>query len=129
MRILVLIHEYPPVGGGGGRVAQDLCQGFVQHGHEVCVLTAQCGDLPAQEDQDGIQIMRINSWRREPFRADLRAMAGYVLGKLGRIPEVGDIIQSDGVSLTVLAMDGLRIARLSLERLPPFADSDVPHLA
>jgi glycosyltransferase involved in cell wall biosynthesis len=84
MRILVLIHEYPPVGGGGGRVAQDLCQGFVQHGHEVCVLTAQCGDLPAQEDQDGIQIMRLNSWRREPFRADLRAMAGYVLAAVAK---------------------------------------------
>ena len=84
MRILVLIHEYPPVGGGGGRVAQDLCQGFVQHGHEVRVLTAQCGGLPAQEDQDGIQIIRLNSWRREPFRADLRAMAGYVLAAVAK---------------------------------------------
>ncbi len=84
MRILVLIHEYPPVGGGGGRVAQDLCQGFVQHGHEVRVLTAQCGDLPAQENQDGIEIMRLNSGRREPYRADLRTMAGYVLAAVAK---------------------------------------------
>lgn len=57
---------------------------------------------------------------------DYNTMAGYVLGKLGRIPEVGDILQSDDVSLTVLAMDGLRIARLSLERLSPPADPATP---
>ncbi len=40
MRILVLIHEYPPIGGGGGRVAQDLCLGLAKLGYEITVLTA-----------------------------------------------------------------------------------------
>lgn len=82
MRILVLIHEYPPVGGGGGRVAQDLCRRLVAAGHEIHLLTAQCDDLPRFEQQDGIVIERLASWRREMFRADLRAMMGYVLSSL-----------------------------------------------
>lgn len=41
-------------------------------------------------------------------------IAGYVLGKLGRIPRVGDSVEADGVRLRVESMDGLRIARLSL---------------
>lgn len=78
MRILVLTHEYPPVGGGGGRVAQDICEGLVQRGHELTVLTAQCGDLPEKEIQGGLRVVRIASGRRQPFRADMRAMLGYV---------------------------------------------------
>jgi putative hemolysin len=48
-------------------------------------------------------------------------IAGFVLGGLGRIPKVGDLIERDGVSLRVESMDGLRIASISL--LPPVAKS------
>lgn len=78
MRILVLTHEYPPVGGGGGRVAQDICTGLAQRGHEITILTAQCDDLPEKEVQDSLRLVRIKSGRRQPFRADMRAMLGYV---------------------------------------------------
>ncbi len=41
-------------------------------------------------------------------------IAGYMLGKLGRIPKPKDTVESDGIRLQVESMDGLRIARLSL---------------
>lgn len=82
MKILVLIHEYPPVGGGGGRVAQDICHGMVERGHEMTVLTAHLKDLPKEEITDGIRVLRIPSLRREAFRADLKSMGGYVLSGL-----------------------------------------------
>ncbi len=44
-------------------------------------------------------------------------IAGYFLGKLGRIPKIGDAVESGGVQLKVESMDGLRIAQLSLFRL------------
>lgn len=44
-------------------------------------------------------------------------IAGYFLGKLGHIPKTGDVVESGGVQLKVETMDGLRIARLSLQRL------------
>lgn len=46
-------------------------------------------------------------------------IAGYVLGKLDRIPQVGDVIEDRElkVSIRVDEMDGKRIERLSLKRL------------
>jgi CBS domain containing-hemolysin-like protein len=44
-------------------------------------------------------------------------IAGYVLGKLGRIPRPHEIIDGEGVRLKVEAMDGLRISKLLLTRL------------
>lgn len=82
MKILVLTHEYPPVGGGGGQVAQDICLGMVELGHEVTVLTAHLAGLPKEEVADGIHVLRIPSLRREAFRADLKAMGGYVFSGL-----------------------------------------------
>ena len=82
MKILVLIHEFPPVGGGGGRVAQDICRGMVARGYEVTVLTAHLKGLPREEDMDGVRVLRLPSLRREAFRADLKAMGGYVLSGL-----------------------------------------------
>lgn len=41
-------------------------------------------------------------------------IAGFVLGRLGRMAQVGDTIDVDGIRLKVEALDGLRIARLSL---------------
>jgi putative hemolysin len=44
-------------------------------------------------------------------------IAGYFLGRLRRIPIVGDVAEADGIRLQVEAMDGMRISRLSLVRL------------
>ena len=45
-------------------------------------------------------------------------IAGYVLGKLGQIPKEKDSVEGDNVRLQVESMDGLRISRLSVTRLP-----------
>jgi CBS domain containing-hemolysin-like protein len=44
-------------------------------------------------------------------------IAGYFLGKIGRIPEAGDMIESDGVRLRIESMDALRIDVIHLTRL------------
>jgi putative hemolysin len=46
-------------------------------------------------------------------------IAGYLMGKLDRIPRVGDMVEDrqQQVSLRVEAMDGMRIDRISLKRL------------
>jgi CBS domain containing-hemolysin-like protein len=41
-------------------------------------------------------------------------IAGYFLGKIGRIPKIKDSVEEDGMRIQVEAMDGLRIDRLSL---------------
>jgi putative hemolysin len=42
-------------------------------------------------------------------------IAGYFLGCINRIPTKGDVIEKDGVRMTVEAMDAMRIERLTLE--------------
>ena len=79
MRILVLIHEFPPVGGGGGSAAQDISRSLVRCGHEVTVLTAHLKGLPRQENLDGVRVMRIPSLRQQSYKAGLVTMAAYVL--------------------------------------------------
>lgn len=82
MRILVLIHEFPPIGGGGGRAAYDICAHLAQNGNQVTILTAHMEGLPANEIQNGIEIIRIKSFRTEAFRASFSVMLAYVLSGL-----------------------------------------------
>lgn len=82
MRILTVIYEFPPIGGGGGRAAYDICKEMVARGHDVTVLTAHMHGLPFQNNEDGIHVMRISSLRTEPFRATFFTMLAYVLAGL-----------------------------------------------
>ena len=79
MRILTVIYEFPPIGGGGGRAAYDICRELASRGHDVTVLTAHMRGLPFYEDVDGVHVVRISSLRTESFRASFAAMLAYVL--------------------------------------------------
>src|SRR3712207_4186858 len=54
-------------------------------------------------------------------------VAGYVLAELGRLPVVGDGVEVEGRTLTVLELDGRRIARISVSRAPQ-AEVDPAHV-
>ena len=84
MRILVFIHEFPPIGGGGGQVAKDICRELVKIGHQITLLTSHLKGLPRHEEVDGIQVIRQPSFRRKAFMADLLAMSAYII--LGVVP-------------------------------------------
>ena len=45
-------------------------------------------------------------------------VAGYVLAELGRLPEVGATVEVQGRTLSVLKLDGRRIARLQVSGAP-----------
>jgi len=53
---------------------------------------------------------------------DFHTMAGLVFGELGRAPEVGDEVAVDGLTLSVLEIEGSRIMRLEVE----FGEYDTP---
>ena len=47
-------------------------------------------------------------------------IAGFFLGRLGRIPHVGDVVETEEMRLRAETMDGMRIAQLSLRlKTPP----------
>ncbi len=59
MKILVLNYEYPPIGGGGGRVSQDLGRQFARRGRQITVLTSRIRGLPREDWDDGVRVRRV----------------------------------------------------------------------
>jgi CBS domain containing-hemolysin-like protein len=45
---------------------------------------------------------------------EFETLAGFVMSRLGAIPEVGDVVDSHGWSIEVVSMDGRRVATLRL---------------
>ncbi len=86
MKILVLSHEYPPIGGGGGQVVQDVCGHLAARGHNIHVLSAHYGDLPEKEiTKDGnLIIERVRSCRTQSFRASFKTMLCYIFASIQR---------------------------------------------
>ncbi|MGY1857074.1 hemolysin family protein [Modestobacter sp. SYSU DS0290] len=50
--------------------------------------------------------------------------AGYLLAALGRLPVVGDVVDVEGRQLTVLELDGRRIARIEVSPAPEPDDAE-----
>src|SRR4051812_43519438 len=79
MKVLVLCYEYPPVGGGGGRVAATVAQELAARGHDVKVLTAGMRHLPESELSQGVEIRRAQSFRRREDTCSVFEMGLYLL--------------------------------------------------
>jgi glycosyltransferase involved in cell wall biosynthesis len=78
MRVLVLCYEYPPIGGGGGRVAKTIAEKLVQRGHDVRVQTAGMPHLPKLERVNGVAVHRARSFRRHEDRCTVPEMALFL---------------------------------------------------
>lgn len=119
MKILVLIHEFPPIGGGGGRVAQDLCLGLAARGHDLRVLTARMDGLPNDESVDGFRVIRVGPKRRYAFRALFHEMLGYNLAAIWHGMRMPDGWQPDVVHAHFAVPAGAAAFWLSrLTRIP-----------
>ncbi len=78
-RALILNYEYPPLGGGGGRVSHSLARGFLQRGIAVDVVTSRHGRLAARETMDGVQVYRVPVLgRKEQQTATFVSMFSYL---------------------------------------------------
>jgi glycosyltransferase involved in cell wall biosynthesis len=91
MRILVVIYEYPPIGGGGGQAAQDICRELVRRGHTLDVITSHYKGLPRLETPNpegpgALRILRIPAARRLPYKADLLTMSAFIVSGLWHAP-------------------------------------------
>ena len=82
MKILVLNHEYPPVGGGGGKVSQDIAEGLVRNGHKVYVLSSLIYPEARVENRNGVTIHRLFCRRKYAYKARLLDMAIFVFASI-----------------------------------------------
>ncbi len=61
-----------------------------------------------------------------PESAEYETLAGFVLAQLQRMPRGGEIVTFEDWRLTIVDMDGRRIARLKIERRDPGARAGKP---
>jgi len=64
MKILVVCHEFPPVGGGGSRAVLPLVREWARE-HHVDYITERAVGLPAQECVGGVRVHRVFSLGRD----------------------------------------------------------------
>jgi len=82
MRILILNYEYPPIGGGGGRLAAKVGAGLVTRGHQVLMLTAGMAHLPVKSLEHGMEILRLRAFRKREDTCSVPEMALWVLAAI-----------------------------------------------
>jgi CBS domain containing-hemolysin-like protein len=119
-QIAIVVDEY---GGTAGmvtledvleRIIGDVQDEFETAGEDVVVLekgSAEVSGLLSLEDVNE----RFGQHFEDPY---YNTLGGFVFGQLGRRPEVGDTVTIDGIDLTVVALDGLRIDRIEMSCLP-----------
>ena len=67
MKILMLSWEYPPrIVGGIARVVHDLSKRLIKDGHDVTVVTYRDGDIPYYENDNGVEVYRIDNYIISP---------------------------------------------------------------
>lgn len=79
MKILVVSHEFPPIGGGGANACYHLTSGFCGQGHEVTVITANYQGLPEREMAEGVEIIRVSARRKNRDHCGFAEMLSYLL--------------------------------------------------
>ena len=79
LRILTLCYEWPPVGGGGGRAAQEIAEALTDRGHRVRVQTVRFHETPAHAVVGNVDIYRTWGFRRRADQCTPLEMAGYLL--------------------------------------------------
>jgi putative hemolysin len=78
------------------------------------------GRLPTEELRE---LLGVNSLPGEDEH-DYHTVAGMVIARFGRIPHVGELFEWAGWRIEVVDLDGARIDKLLIAKLPPSGDDD-----
>lgn len=78
MKILIITHEYPPIGGGGANACLNLVKEYAGQGHEITIVTSWFQGL-AEEERDGnVRIIRLKAKRKHLEHCGLPEMLDYL---------------------------------------------------
>jgi glycosyltransferase involved in cell wall biosynthesis len=80
MKILMLNHEFPPVGGGASPVTFELCTHLAMLGHSVDVVTMHYKNTSKYEQVNGFTVYRTPALRARPNICYPYELATYVPG-------------------------------------------------
>lgn len=96
-RILLVTHEYPPLGGNGGIAMRHIARGLARLGHKPFVLTAAWKDEPLDEHDGDVVVRRLPSLRRSVERAHPDEIAAFMVMAAIKAPQLAKDWQIDVV--------------------------------
>ncbi len=81
MKILIISHEYPPIGGGGANACMFLAKEYALKGNEVSVVTVFFEGLKEYEElyEGRLKIYRLKAKRKHKEHCGFSEMADYLL--------------------------------------------------
>lgn len=88
MNILIVSHEYPPIGGGGANACFYLAKNYAALGHKVTILTACFKELPQEEENNNVHIIRVKALRKKEDKSTFLEMFSFLYSawlKVGQI--------------------------------------------
>ncbi len=80
MKILMLNHEFPPVGGGASPITLELCSQLAKMGHHIDLVTMHFKNTARFEQVNGFNIYRTPAIRKRPNICYPHELATYVPG-------------------------------------------------
>ena len=115
--LAIVVDEY---GGTAGIVTmEDLVEevvGEIEDEYDTQP-TGRAGMQHGELTVDGL--MNLEDFADESGRAipdgPYETVAGFVVAELGRLPNVGDVVEHDGMTFEVMALDGRRIAKVKAQ--------------
>lgn len=88
MNILIVSHEYPPIGGGGANACLYLAKNYAALGHKVTILTAGFMKLPHEEEIDKVHIIRVKALRKKEDKSTFLEMLSFLCSAWIRIGQI-----------------------------------------
>ncbi len=79
MNIVIVSHEYSPIGEGGANAYLYLVKNYATLGNKVTVLTACFKVLPRKEEIDNVHIVRVRALRQKENKSIFSEKFFYVV--------------------------------------------------
>lgn len=64
MNVLIITHEYPPIGGGGANACMNLAGEYAKAGYQITIVTVWYDGLEEEEYSGGVRIIRLKAKRK-----------------------------------------------------------------
>lgn len=86
LRVALFSYEFPPLGGGMGKAVRAHAEHLAALGATPAVVTARYGDLPREEERDGVRILRVPALRRRLAHANTPEVLSFAAGAVASLP-------------------------------------------
>lgn len=130
MRIVLVNHEYPPLGGGAATATFQLAKSLVAEGNDVLVLTSSGPGCRPVESAGRLRVVRLATLRRSRFAPRPAELLSFCLTAARQLTEQMRIFRAEGVVAFFAVPAGVfavrSAQRLGIPCVVSLRGSDVP---